>query len=395
MPIYQNPPTASSRTSAILQGFRGPRHYTFKLYRSDKNGVEGEEISGVRGARISLSNFRDHTWELQLPVSAAAEIDFLTDFVKVVVGLWDYSIGDYQYFPMGLYYFNAPEGEDNPLGTDYSLTGKSLEAILMDSSAYLGYRVNAGTGVLSAAKAILVSRGFSSDRIDFPPTSQDKTLPQPMFFDPFQDADSVRYLRIVNALLAAGGFYALYTDKEGKFRTKAIPSLPKKAGDAKYGTTGSGFEKMLVGTSPWSIDDENFSNSVVVQSGDANQQFLIARAENHDPNSRVSIEALLAAGRGDGRVQKEPFVLQQLATTAEAQALALEILRRESGMNLTRTITTFFDPRRDARETYELNMYREDGVEVATGIWPVVGWEAELDTESLTMSHELHVGLNF
>lgn len=394
MAIPQKPPTAATRTSAILQGFRGPRHYDFKLYRSNKSGDELEEIPGVRSARISLSNFRDHTWELQLPVGQESEIDFITDFVKVVVRLWDAAIGDWQNFDMGLYHFTAPEGEDNPLTTEYSLTGKSLESILLDSSAYLGYRVVAGTGVLSAAKTILVSRGFSSDRIDFPPTAEDKTLPYPMFFDPFQDADAVRYLRIVNALLAAGGFYALYCGKDGKFRTKALPTIPKKSGDAKYGTTGAGFEKMLVGTSPWSIDDENFSNSVVVQSGDVNQQFLIVRAENHDPNSRVSIEALIAAGKGDGRVQKEPFVLQQLATTAEAQALANEILRRESGMNLTRTITTFFDPRRDAREVYELNMYREDGGEVATGIWPVVGFEVELNPDSLTMSHELHVGLN-
>jgi hypothetical protein len=392
---YQNAPTAASRLSAILQGFRGPRHYDFKLYRSNKNGDEIEEIPAVRGARISLSNFRDHTWELQLPVGADAEIDFVTDFVKVVVRVWDGIVNDWQRFPMGLYYFAAPEGEDDPLTTEYSLTGKSLEAILMDSSAYLGYRVGSGTGVLAAAQAILVARGFSSARIDFPPAAQDKTLPYTMFFDPFQDADSVRYLRIVNALLAAGGFYALYTDKEGKFRTKALPTGPTKKGGVKYGTTGTGFEKMLTGTSSWSIDDENFSNSVVVQSGDANQQFLIARAENHDPNSRVSIEALQAAGRGDGRVQKEPFMLQQLVTTAEAQSVALEILRRESGMNLTRSISTFFDPRRDAREVYELNMYREDGVEVATGVWPVVGWEAELSPESLSMSHELHVGLNF
>lgn len=395
MAIYQHPPTAASRLSAILQGFRGPRHYDFKLYRSNKDGEELEEIPSVRSARISLSNFRDHTWEIQLPVGHDAEIDFITDLVKVVVRVWDAGLGDWQRFSMGLYYFSAPEGEDDPLVTEYNLTGKSLEAILMDSSAYLGYRVTAGTGVLAAAKSILVARGFSSARIDFPPTSQDKTLPQPMFFDPFQDADSVRYLRIVNALLAAGGFYALYTDKEGKFTTKALPTIPKKSGDAKYGTTGDGFEKMLTGSSSWSIDDENFANSVVVQSGDANQQFLIARAENHDPNSRVSIEALIAAGRGDGRVQKEPVVLQQLVTTAEAQAIALEILRRDSGMNLTRTITTLFDPRRDAREVYELNVYREDGVEVATGIWPVVGWEVELSPESISMSHELHVGLNF
>ncbi len=385
-----------SRVQAILEGRTGGAEFRYRLYRSNVSGQKLEELPGVEGASVTLSNYRDHTWELSLPMRATTRLDVFRDYVKLVIELRD---GEgWLRYPFGLYYFDAPKGRDDRLTTGWSLVGRSPEATLLTDSAHQTYTVLAGTGVLARVRQILLDRGVPADRIAFPTT--DKALTSPATFDPLQDAEGSKWLRICNALLAAGGFYALYADNEGRLTTKEIEDLPDKEAGVAYGTE-EGTERLIGDSSgdawvDFEYDDERFANRVVVYSSDPNQSPTItAVAELHayqpaspppgvivlvDPDSRVSVEAL-------GRVvQKEPVVLQNLISQAEANRLALANLRLASSMDLKLAFPTVPDPRRVPRETYALDV-RRDGERLYGETWPVTGFTLPLDLKE--MVHEV------
>lgn len=388
----------AERIAAILAGKSGPIEYDYKLYRSNIRGHQLDELPALDGAAITLSNYRDHTWEITLPMPETPLLDYFKDFVKAVILLKDAAADEWIRFPMGLYRFFSPEGTDSPLMTTWNLVGKSPEALLLERGAHGqgGYKVAAGAGVLAAVRIILVSQGIPDARINFP--TEDKFLATPMFFDPYQDAARCYWLRICNALLTAGGFYALYTDAEGNFTTKDIESLRDREPAVTYGTEPH-TEQLITGQISWVYDDEAFANRTVVYAGDPNQGTPVtAVAELHstpitppnswttilaDPDSRVSIEAL------NGRIsQKDPVVLQNIISQNEAFRLARRNLRIASGLNHKLSVPTAPDPRRGPREIYDLDVRRElTGKRLYRGSWWVTGWTLPLNLGQMT--HEI------
>jgi hypothetical protein len=106
------------------------------------------------------------------------------------------------------------------------------------------------------------------------------------------------------------------------------------------------------------------------------------KAENHDPDSRVSIENY-------GRVvQGEPIVLENLISQAEANKVAKAALRIASGTDLKLNLSTFCDPRRGPRDRYALDVYNDAGEKLWGGRWRVTGFQMPLDFSG--MSHEIY-----
>lgn len=408
--------TVEERTAALLAGQRGETEYDYKLYRSDIRGREIEELGTVEGASVSLDNSREHTWELTVPMREAESLDIFGDWVKLVVllrdshypettgpvtwndaGAWedlDVSWGDtskktviverWLRFPMGLYRFDFPRGSDSPLARTYELTGKSPENLLLRDMANYGWRVNAGSYILQSVFDILIDKGIPANRIDFPVMNSvvtDVQLPTTAYFDPLQDAQGCYWLRICNTLLAAGGFYALYTDGEGRFTTQKIEDGPRAATDVTYGSE-PGTERLITEEIGFEYGDEEFANRIVVYSGDPNlNPPIVGIAENWDPDSRVSYDAL------GYWVQPDPFVEQYIANATEATRLAKARLRVASGVDLKLSVTTVPDPRRKPRELYTLDVRREDGTRLWSGKWRVSGWTLALDLSA--MSHDV------
>ena len=369
-------PTDAELLSAILSGKRGPVHYRYKLYRSNISGEQLDELPGVQGARISLSNFTDATWKLEIPLRRTRQLDVFKDYVKAVIEVRDGS--SWRPFPMGLYLFEAPTGTLRPTFSDWNLVGRSPESLLLLSSAYAGYGVAAGTGMLAAARSVLYAQGVPSSRIDFPAT--DVALSSAMFFDPVTDPAGSVWLRVVNALLAAGGFYAVYCDAEGRFKTRKIDDLGRRQEDVSYDSSwvvargGARLQPEVEET----FDDERFANRVVVYSGDPNiSPPVVSVAENHDPQSRGSIENL-------GRVvQKEPIVLKSIATAADADLVARSELKKASSLARKLTFATLPDPRRGPREVYRVDLSGPAGEVLVDSTWAVTGWTLPLDLSEM------------
>lgn len=387
------------RPRAILEGKTGGPEFRYRLYRSNKAGEELGEMGDVKGASASLSNFRDHTWELSVPKrnSQRSSLEFFGSYVKLVIELRDGE--EWLRYPFGLYRFDPPKGRSRPHSTDLALLGKSPESALMDSSAHDGYGRPAGSWVLGSVREILLDHGFETHRIDFP--TIDKALPTGVYFDPLQDAEGVRWLRICNALLAAGGFYALYCDAEGRFTTKEIEDLSARSPDVVYGSTSD--SERLIGDASgdawvdFDYDDERFANRTVVYSQDPNQSPpVVSVAEIRaaapvspepgvlyllDPDSGGAVDVLGAT------VQKEPTVLQTLVSQADADRIARATLRLAHSMSLKLSFPTIPDPRRGPREVYGLRVVADDGTELFGDTWPVTGFSMALDLTEMT--HEV------
>jgi hypothetical protein len=130
-----------------------------------------------------------------------------------------------------------------------------------------------------------------------------------------------------------------------------------------------------------SFEDARFANRVVVRSGDPNiSPPIVSVAENHDPQSRGSIENL-------GRVvQKEPLVLKSVATQADADRVAGAELKKASSLARKLTFATLPDPRRGPREIYQIDLAnRKEGV-LVDGSWQVTYWTLRLDLSEMVHS---------
>lgn len=341
------------------------------------------DVDSGGGGTASMSNFRDHTWELTLTRRELIGdiLSNLGEYVRLFVEVFDPLEGEWLEFPFGLYKLDPYTAAHERWSSVHTLTGRSPEVLISEDSASYGYRADAGAGILATVRGILEERGVPPAAINFP--GADKQLVTPMYFDVFQDASSVIWLRIVNALLNAGGFYAIYTDASGRFTTKEIEALGAREPDVIYASEGP--YRMMVGTITEEYDWDAFANKVIVYSGDPNQTIpVVGVAVNRDPNSPGSVQNY-------GRVvEKEPVQLQNIVSQDEANQLAAAELKRRTAAYRRAAFSTLPDPRRGPREDARAEVRRADGKTVFTGMWTIVNLTWSLGSPPEPMSFEAH-----
>jgi hypothetical protein len=378
----------------ILQGYHGGLHIRFRLFESNIYGDKGPIIEGVEEVEISLQNFNDWTWELNCMVTNNRNFNFDSEFVKAEcwISLVDSANDDdWHKFPMGLYRFQSPKGS-HANATTWELTGVSLEALALGDSEPRGFYVPANSDIIAQCRLILMTMrpSIPASMIDFPKESSPVLLPEATYFDPLNDAEGTRKLRIINTLLNAGGYYSLYTDANGKFKTHKIVDESKELPDVCYSThPGYYYENytmlyahQMIKTEPIvdEYNEENFANRVVVLSGDTNQKPPIyAIAENNDESDPLSIPRL-------GRiVQGEPITMQSVASYAEAYLVAITALATAKGRYRQTTFHTVPDPRRGVKDRYRMYLMLPSGELAMAGKFRVIGWR--LSEEG--MEHEV------
>ena len=348
----------------MLNGTLGQIEFRYRMFKSDNMATPIRELEKVENASFSLDNFRDHTWELSLPLDYVDYFDIWGDWVKLEV---DMEAGGYTITrPFGqLLLHGARRGGCTAaplLGTNGPECGGASDGInspcwLLGASRH---------GVPSNVRSILLAQDVPASMILFPPSRAGRMLGTTLFFDPFQSSTDTRWLRICNLILAAGGFVALFADNQGRLNTRKVNPSNSIEPTITYGTNGTSDHMIVSEKIPWKIDDENFANRVVVYSGDPAEAASYGVAENHDPNSRVSYERL-----GYWK-QADPIELPALVSPAEAQMVALQALRAASGVNITRTFETNFDTRIKPRQAYGLEVFDDSGDAIVSGdVWTV------------------------
>lgn len=365
-----------------MQVLRGRYGMITVSYRISRSNIRGEDLGPLNGyivgsGGVNMSNFRDHAWEVTFDWLENDEIDPVRDWVKVYADV-EIETGMHSY-PLGLYRLAKPSGTLSRELALRHLSGFSPEFLIARSEPNVPVSYAANTDVLAAVTQILVAFGVPADRILFPATVV--RLRNTMQFDPTSDASGSSWLAICNALLNAGGFYALQTDSDGRFTSDKMGSNVVMEPDVAY---DGEYEAMVTGSITDDWNDDRFANRVLVRSQDiADTPPLFAVAENRNPASEGSYDFL-------GYWVQKTINLQSGATQADLATMAQAELEKASGYYRKLTLTGLFDPRVFApRRIYGLTLYDRDDELVISGRWNQISLNLPLSNPPTAMTHEV------
>lgn len=108
---------------------------------------------------------------------------------------------------------------------------------------------------------------------------------------------------------------------------------------------------------------------------------IVARRQNLDPNSPISITTL-------GKRWVRTFYDSKIETQAQAEEQADRLFSETQTFYRKLTMPTLPDPRRRLHEMYQLDIYNKRGVLIADGKWLCRGWELPLD--GMPMTHTIY-----
>lgn len=354
--LVQSKAAEKNLLRSTIAGFFGPAQMRTNIYVSNISGDKLRLLPYVQAASISLNNFRDATWELSIAFDRNDEFNPFKDWIKIEAEV--YVKDKWVSFPLGLYKFDKIGGSHTTSSSTWELTGYSGEILFVQDTLRNVRTIKAGSYILRTVRNDLIAAGVPEERISFP-MSEDKKINTSLVFDPFNDESNGTKLRVWNTLLNAGGFFALYTDSEGRFVTSSYKDVRTQEPSVIYGDGG---EKIVLDGISDNWDDESFANAVVVISEDPNQTPpIVAHAENNDPNSDASRVNL-----GFWKVKK--VTRKTLPDLATAKKIAKSELQASSGFWRTIGWSTPPDPERGPKEYYSFNIGRENTDDI-TGIF--------------------------
>ena len=351
------------RVHYALTGRSGPVTYAFRFERrSIANQFLQDVTPAFLGGAIEANNDRDvfRTATFTIDASAtddrgnAVTVDPLADHIAVFMDLLvdgSYTLG----LPMGLFALNVPRKRFEPGGETWEIAASDNGIHLMEATTTASYTVAASENYITgtdAVRDILDSLGLAHA---LPNTSL--TLPVARTWPA-----GTPWLRVVNDLLHAAGMYSLWFDASGIARTRAYDDLSTRTPDVTY--TGDDFVLIPITEE---AETTRLANQVVAVVNDPGQAPLSSTKTNADPDSPISTVTL---GRTITKV-----IHADAADQATLDAIAENYLRNEAGLYRRGTLLTSIDPRREAREVYELTV---DGVYAAERWW-ARNWRVQLD----------------
>lgn len=119
-------------------------------------------------------------------------------------------------FNLGVYVLTTPEQSLDPLAT-WDVEGLD-KMTLLQGAVGDSYTVAAGTNYLAAIRAAIASAGAGTNVL-LDPAAAAKVLPSAMVW-PLVENGAATWLRVVNDLLAAIGYRALWVDENGTYRAE-------------------------------------------------------------------------------------------------------------------------------------------------------------------------------
>jgi hypothetical protein len=355
-----------------------------RLYRSNIHGEELELLRTVRSASISLNNQRDHLFEMNLSMRATDSFNPLADYVKPVIDYWNATEETYERWPLGVYRMLSPSQSLSESARFWNFVAGSYEGVVAENMADKGYAVLPGTKILAKVREILTTKfGVPASMLDFPPNNEDVGVTGYRIFDIREDTDGCYWLNIINTMLSMGGYLKIQATAEGKLRTRKIADPRSRPPDVIYGEGGDNIvdarEAITI-----EVDESEFANVVLVTSSDTLLPPIVARAENHHPDSPTSIENM------NGRVKLAHIPLPELVNASAAQAIADAELARRTGLSEALTLSSPFDPRRAApSEVAGIWLRDTSGEWVVSGRWLYQGWACSIEPNAAKMEHTL------
>lgn len=351
----------------------GSVQLTARLYTATRHNELREDITDlVLGGRVTYDQDRDIKMSFEATVRDPSRVrpyeDFLAPFLTLT-----YADGAEVTEQLGLYVAAPPKRTATPQLTRGQLDGRDLTWLLASETVDAPYTVAAGTNYLAAVQTILAGMGIT--RFSFPATGL--TLATATTWPP-----GTSKLRIVNDLLQGAGYYALYMTRDGRLTSQPWRTLASVEPAVRYATPATGRVR-VVGAVEIEPDVSRLANKITVIRDDPGKAPLVATAVNDNPASPVSTVSL---GVTIAREVRD----QNLATQAEANALARRLLEEAASVYTRLKLSTTPDPSRNPHEVYELAIVNGAGDPVAHGRWWCSGWRIGFTPQDGRMEHELN-----
>lgn len=367
------PPASPSEDDLAnaLSGRYGAVAVRFRYFQADNLNVPLADITeAVVACSVSLENDRAvlRTALFTLRESLMpTDFDYLTSNVAVFA---DVKITDQWWrFQLGLFRLDEPSETLDFRENDVAqVQGSDLTVLLMQPSVGEAYTVPAGTSYMTAVSTVINLLGLRY------------SLPGATFVTPsaFTWQPKTPYLTIINELLSGINHFDLWANVYGVLTTRPRVTPSDDTVAVAYRTNQE--PRMIRGALPRKRTSVRPPNRVIAAIKDPLRSPAAGVAENVDtasPSSTANVE-----------ISVQEYNVDRIVSAAVAADWAAYTVRKLTGMGETATLTTHFDPRRDAHEIYLVTHYDH---EVET-LWRLAGWVMPL-TPGAPMTHRLERAL--
>jgi hypothetical protein len=239
--------------------------------------------------------------------------------------------------------------------TTGKIDGRGLEWILSVDAVTDVYNVNSGVDYLSAVADVIVSSGISRARLSLPASGV-------LTPGPFTWKHGTSKLAIINELLAAAGYYPLTSDRTGQLTSWPVPDLLTVAPAASYTVANA----QVVDAVEFQPLLDRFCNKVLVIADDAKRHVFTTILTNSNPANPTSTAAL-------GITIIKVYQMPKAATTTQTSIMAHRLLDEGSAIYSQIKIKALPDPTRNPREVVDVDLTDNNGVQIASGNWAVIG----------------------
>lgn len=266
-------PVAQAVTTDPLTGNRASR-YTYELL--DLQGRLLGVLGGVQGGSLDwTANAAVKGAGRMLYVPQGTDIDWTKTRVRPVL-----NIDGMDPIPLGVFIAHIPTDDwtDGSVSRELELLDRTT--VLNEDSVDSTYSIPKGTNVVNKVVELIQSTGESPGSV----TPSSVVTANDMTWDP-----TTSKLTIVNDMLDAAGFFALWADTNGQFRVepyqppKKRPVIRELLDDAR----SIYLPDMTITRDTYAIPNK----VILIGQGDGTTEAWVATATNEDPKSKFSYQS--------------------------------------------------------------------------------------------------------
>lgn len=343
-------------------GFRFERHTKANIVISDDINDAIERNAGqitCDGDRATVRTCEVQIDLERLPASVNFATDHLAPYLDVLVEGVVVSV------QLGLFHLDVTARNYTPARRKIMAKGSDVAFYLLNAKAASSVTVAAATDILTAIAAEIAAEGLSSS---FPAFAA--AMPVARLWAP----KTSRWDRILE-MSKAINFYPPWAGPDGVFTTKPRNDPSTEPSDVTYSTVQA--PRLVVSPYETSVALAAVTNRFAALIDEPTRTPAYALRENQDPSSPVSIASTGVTNTDD----YSSGIMLDLTTAAAYAAFQLQDLASRAGHAV---LTTGIDPRRDAHETYTLNI---EDIEVGS-LMRQLSWTLPLNIRS-RMVHQL------
>ena len=273
-----------------VESFRVEHLTRTEAVLGDLDGVDGGELEWNANADLPGGG----TLEMK---ERGQDLNYSSDRLRV----W-WSVNGEEW-PLGVYVLAAPARDYTDTGTGRTIQLIDKLTVVRDDALLATLQLPAGTNIVDAVVQQILATGETR----IAATESEAELTNPLTWDP-----GTSRLRVINDLLAAAGYWALWTDRFGQFRVE--PYIPPASRPVAW-EFHEGAASLHTADWQYELSLWEATNTVVMTSqADEDGNFWTAYAIDDNPDSPTSTVSM-------GRVLN-PIVEENVEAASEADLQA-------------------------------------------------------------------------